>query len=105
MGRGVIVLGPRTAPYSYALRFFHVLLSQIKVRLQTMPTPPPGQAPQFTGTWDCAVKTVRLEGVRGLFKGMVSPITGVPPIYALVFGAYGSSKRALETYPGSYLVK
>lgn len=37
--------------------------------------------------------------VRGLFKGMVSPITGVPPIYAIVFGVYGSSKRALAHTP------
>eukprot|EP01122_Echinamoeba_exundans_P016301 TRINITY_DN8224_c0_g1_i1.p1 TRINITY_DN8224_c0_g1~~TRINITY_DN8224_c0_g1_i1.p1 ORF type:complete len:309 (+),score=74.77 TRINITY_DN8224_c0_g1_i1:37-963(+) len=74
-------------------------LDTIKVRLQTMPKPLPGQPPLFTGTWDCAVKTVRNEGARGLFKGMMSPITGVPPIYAIVFGAYGSSKRALARSP------
>lgn len=107
----------------FALRFRGSLISscvqkQIKVRLQTMPKPAPGEAPLFTGTWDCAVKTVKREGVctsrlvlvpsllmscsfqaKGLFKGMMSPITGVPPIYAIVFGAYGSSKRALAV-PG-----
>jgi solute carrier family 25 (mitochondrial carnitine/acylcarnitine transporter), member 20/29 len=30
---------------------------------------------------------------------MMSPITGVPPIYAIVFGVYGSSKRALARGP------
>jgi solute carrier family 25 carnitine/acylcarnitine transporter 20/29 len=48
---------------------------------------------QFKGAWDCAVKTVRAEGIRGLYKGMSSPMTGVPPIYAVVFGAYGAAKR------------
>ena len=34
----------------------------IKVRLQSMPLPAPGQAPMYTGTWDCLTKTVRNEG-------------------------------------------
>lgn len=67
--------------------------------MQTMPTPPPGQSPMFTGALDCFYKTLKFEGIRGLYKGMLSPITGVPPIYAIVFGAYGSSKRWLQTYP------
>ncbi|ELR15326.1 carrier superfamily protein, partial [Acanthamoeba castellanii str. Neff] len=36
-----------------------------------------------------------LDTVRGLFKGMVSPLMGVPPIYAVVFGVYGSTKRLM----------
>lgn len=36
---------------------------QIKVRLQTQPTPAPGQPPKFTGALDCFWKTVRTEGV------------------------------------------
>lgn len=65
---------------------------QIKVRLQTQVPGVDGKM-QFNGAWDCAVKTVRAEGVRGLYKGMSSPLTGVPPIYAVVFGAYGAAKR------------
>jgi len=71
-------------------------LDTLKVRLQTQPKPGPGEAPKFTGAFDCFIKTVRTEGVRGLYKGMGSPLTGVPPIYAVVFGAYGASKRALQ---------
>jgi solute carrier family 25 carnitine/acylcarnitine transporter 20/29 len=67
-------------------------LDTIKVRLQTQVPGADGKMP-FTGAWDCAVKTVRAEGVRGLYKGMSSPMTGVPPIYAIVFGAYGVAKR------------
>eukprot|EP00698_Gefionella_okellyi_P018352 TRINITY_DN5493_c0_g1_i2.p2 TRINITY_DN5493_c0_g1~~TRINITY_DN5493_c0_g1_i2.p2 ORF type:complete len:318 (+),score=68.18 TRINITY_DN5493_c0_g1_i2:35-955(+) len=64
-------------------------LDTIKVRMQTMPTPAPGQAPMFTGMIDCLVKTVRNETVFGLFKGMGSPLVGVPPMYAVVFASYG----------------
>lgn len=65
---------------------------QIKVRLQTQVPKPDGTLP-FNGLMDCFYKTVRTEGVRGLYKGMSSPLTGVPPIYAVVFGAYGAAKR------------
>jgi len=71
-------------------------LDTIKVRLQTQPKPAPGQPPKFTGAFDCFWKTVRTEGVRGLYKGMSSPLMGVPPIYAVVFGAYGQAKRLLR---------
>ena len=37
-------------------------LDTIKVRLQTMPKPAPGQAPMYAGTFDCAKKTVTREG-------------------------------------------
>jgi len=46
----------------------------VKVRLQTMPKVVPGQAPMYTGTWDCVKKTVKLEGFRGLYKGLQNPI-------------------------------
>ena len=37
----------------------------LQVRIQTMPTPSPGEKPMFTGTLDCFLKTVRNE-VRAL---------------------------------------
>ena len=40
---------------------FLVFLGDNQVRLQTMPQPEPGQKPMFTGTFDCAMKTVRKE--------------------------------------------
>nr|XP_002119607.1 mitochondrial carnitine/acylcarnitine carrier protein-like [Ciona intestinalis] len=72
-------------------------LDTIKVRLQTMPAPAPGQAPMFKGTWDCAVKTVRLEGFRGLYKGMAAPIVGVSPIFALSFFGFGVGKEVITS--------
>ncbi|CAK8677474.1 unnamed protein product [Clavelina lepadiformis] len=67
-------------------------LDTIKVRLQTMPTPAPGQAPMFTGTWDCFTKTIKHEGFRGLYKGMAAPVTGVSPIFALSFFGFAVGK-------------
>lgn len=34
-----------------------------------MPRPTNGQLPLYTGTWDCAVKTVKREGFKGFYKG------------------------------------
>lgn len=49
----------------------------IKVRLQTMPVPKPGEKPMYTGMWNCVVKTVKLEGFFGLYKGMSAPLVGI----------------------------
>ena len=45
--------------YLWCVKSIFVYLCQ--VRLQTMPTPEPGQKPMFTGTLDCAMKTIRKE--------------------------------------------
>ncbi|KAK2555995.1 Mitochondrial carnitine/acylcarnitine carrier protein [Acropora cervicornis] len=68
-------------------------LDTIKVRLQTMPTPEPGQKPMFTGTLDCALKTVRKEGFLGLYKGMAAPVVGVAPIFAICFWGFNMGKK------------
>lgn len=47
-------------------------LDTIKVRLQTMPSVGPNQVPLYSGTWDCAKKTVTKEGFRGLYKGKLN---------------------------------
>lgn len=85
-----------------------VLLSQsiffqFKVRLQTMPLPAPGTAPMYTGTYDCARKTVQREGFRGLYKGMSAPIAGVAPIFAMSFFGFGVGKRLQQNTPDEKL--
>lgn len=68
----------------------------IKVRLQTMPKPAPGEAPKYLGTFDCARKTVINEGFFGLYKGMAAPLIGVTPMYAICFLGFGIGK-SLQT--------
>ena len=53
----------------------------------------------FKGTWDCFYKTVRNEGVGGLFKGMLAPLLGVSPIFAICFFGYGTGKRLQQKSP------
>ncbi|XP_050314305.1 congested-like trachea protein [Anthonomus grandis grandis] len=67
-------------------------LDTIKVRLQTMPVPEPGQLPHYAGTLDCFKKTIQYEGPRGLYRGMGAPLLGVSPIFALSFMGYGVGK-------------
>jgi len=35
-----------------------------------MPVPGPNELPLYSGTWDCAKKTIVKEGIRGLYKGI-----------------------------------
>jgi len=78
-------------------------LDTIKVRLQTMPVPLPGQTPLYSGALDCAKKTVTKEGVRGLYKGMATPIVGVAPLYALCFFGFSVGKNLQEPDPNKPL--
>ena len=48
-------------------------LDTIKVRLQARPG-------RFRGITDCALRTVKHEGMRGLFKGLVPPLAGNAPL-------------------------
>lgn len=78
-------------------------LDTIKVRLQTMPKPAPGEKPMYTGTWDVARKTISREGPLGLYKGMAAPLTGVSPMFAVCFLGYGLGKKLQQTTPDQEL--
>jgi len=78
-------------------------LDTIKVRLQTMPAALPGQSPLYSGAFDCAKKTVTKEGVRGLYKGMATPIVGVAPLYALCFFGFSIGKNLQQSDPNKPL--
>eukprot|EP01127_Copromyxa_protea_P005367 TRINITY_DN15306_c0_g1_i1.p1 TRINITY_DN15306_c0_g1~~TRINITY_DN15306_c0_g1_i1.p1 ORF type:complete len:316 (+),score=74.36 TRINITY_DN15306_c0_g1_i1:137-949(+) len=51
-----------------------------------------GQPPPYTSALDCAKKIVAKEGPLGLYRGMVAPLLGVTPMYALCFLGYGIGK-------------
>lgn len=71
-------------------------LDTIKVRLQTMPTPEVGKQPMYLGTFDCAKKTIAIEGFSGLYKGMGAPLAGVAPIFAVSFFGFGLGKKLIK---------
>jgi solute carrier family 25 carnitine/acylcarnitine transporter 20/29 len=52
----------------------------IKVRLQT--------SKQYSGMFDCIKQTVAKEGARGLYKGMISPLSGITFVNAVQFSMY-----------------
>ena len=78
-------------------------LDTIKVRMQTMPKPEPGQLPLYSGTLDCARKTVTRDGFLGLYKGMAAPLIGVTPMFAVCFLGFGIGKRLQQKKPGDEL--
>lgn len=75
----------------------------IKVRIQTMPLPSPGQPPMYRNTWDCVRKTASNEGLRGFYKGMAAPLVGVAPIFAVSFFGFHIGKQLQQKTPDETL--
>ena len=44
---------------------------------------------------ECLMRTVRYDGIRGLYYGLSSPLSSVPMINAIIFGAYAHAKSFL----------
>jgi solute carrier family 25 carnitine/acylcarnitine transporter 20/29 len=61
----------------------------LKVRLQTQPQ----SSKVYTGLIDCFQKTIKWEGVTGLYKGVMSPILGQIFFRTALFLSHGESKR------------
>ncbi|XP_077236912.1 mitochondrial carnitine/acylcarnitine carrier-like protein [Tasmannia lanceolata] len=72
----------------------------IKVKLQSQPTPLPGQLPKYSGGIDAVKQTVAGEGLRGLYKGMGAPLATVAAYNALLFTARGKMEALLRSQPG-----
>ncbi|ORZ17085.1 mitochondrial carrier domain-containing protein [Absidia repens] len=70
----------------------------VKVRLQTQPM----DQPHYTGAMQCIAKTIRQEGVTGLFKGMSLPIIGAMMENATLFVGYRQVQRLIRSYTGNY---
>ena len=50
----------------------------------------------FNGNFiDCTLKTMEKEGITGLYRGIVSPMTTIPLVNAVVFSSYGFAKSLL----------
>lgn len=63
----------------------------IKVHLQTQDA----SKPIYRGTIHCLRTLVTQNGIKGLYRGMSSPLAGVAAINAIVFGVYGNVQRHL----------
>ncbi|KAI0778603.1 mitochondrial carrier [Trametes elegans] len=61
-----------------------------KTRLQTAA---PGT---YTGAVDVVKKALARDGVKGLYRGVVPPLLGVTPIFAVSFWAYDMSKLLIQ---------
>uniref|UniRef100_A0A915C7Z9 Mitochondrial basic amino acids transporter n=1 Tax=Parascaris univalens TaxID=6257 RepID=A0A915C7Z9_PARUN len=67
-------------------------LDTVKVRLQTQ-TQNKEVKEVYRGTIHCFSSIIRHEGVRGLFKGISSPLASLTVINSVVFGVYGNTTR------------
>ncbi|KAI8844948.1 mitochondrial carrier domain-containing protein [Chytridium lagenaria] len=65
-------------------------LDTVKVRLQLE------GSSKFKGPLDCIMKTVKYEGILGLYKGMAAPLAGIGFVNAVLFSAYGFCKDILK---------
>jgi len=51
---------------------------------------------QYTGMWDCLVKTAKQDGVLGLYRGFVVSLYGIIVYRAAFFGGYDTLKGVVE---------
>lgn len=61
----------------------------VKVRLQT-------SAGRFTGPLDCTIKTLRNEGVKGLYKGFTPPLVGWVLMDSVMLGSLHVYRRLVK---------
>jgi len=60
-----------------------------KTRLQT------ASSGTYTGAIDVVKKTLARDGISGMYRGIVPPLLGVTPIFAVSFWAYDASKKII----------
>ncbi|KAH8062266.1 hypothetical protein JL722_3180 [Aureococcus anophagefferens] len=55
---------------------------------------------EYAGAWDCAVASVRAEGVAALYKGLLVPLLAQGAYKAIMFGVYGACRRRVTESTG-----
>ena len=70
-------------------------LNVLRTRLQTQGTSM--HPARYTGIWDVANKTVRNEGVRGLYKGLMPNLLKVAPALSITWMVYEKAKNIMKT--------
>ena len=54
------------------------------------------QAGEVVSLKQCFLRTFRADGFRGFFSGISSPLTSIPIVNAIVFGAYGQANTMFD---------
>lgn len=49
--------------------------------------------PRYTGSYQCLKSLLVKDGIRGIYRGISSPLAGVAAINAIIFGVYGNAQR------------
>lgn len=63
----------------------------IKVRLQT------GSPGQYKGAMDVVGKIIKTDGPRGFYRGVMAPLVGVTPMFAVSFWGYDVGKQIVSS--------
>jgi len=69
-------------------------LDFVKVRLQSL-------GGEYKSAMDCVVRSLREEGIRGMYRGTMPPLLNSFMLNAIMFGAYESTQRFLENHLAS----
>lgn len=68
-------------------------LDTVKVHLQVQNA---NSHVKYSGTFHCLKSLVAKEGVKGVFRGVTSPLVGIAAINAIVFGVYGNCQKSFK---------
>ncbi|WPK26480.1 hypothetical protein PUMCH_003834 [Australozyma saopauloensis] len=63
----------------------------VKVRLQTG---------VYNSTSECIKKTLATDGLKGFYRGVLPPLLGVTPMFAVSFWGYDVGKKIVTSYTG-----
>lgn len=69
----------------------------IKTRVMNMKVEP-GKAPPYNGALDCAMKTVRAEGIMSLYKGFIPTISRQGPFTVVLFVTLEQVRKLLKDF-------
>jgi solute carrier family 25 oxoglutarate transporter 11 len=69
----------------------------IKTRVMNMKVEP-GQASPYRGAIDCAMKTVKAEGVMSLYKGFIPTISRQGPFTVVLFVTLEQVRKLLKEF-------
>lgn len=72
-------------------------LDTVKVHMQTQNH----HNPLYRSTWHCLTTIAKQDSLRGLYRGMSSPMAGVAAVNAIAFGVFGNVQR-LTGDPNSF---